>query len=181
MNAQQMIDHAEKLSKDYDPGTGRIRKRSNRSGLYRHTFVEGGYAFKAVGRDGDNTCNVAEWDFYCMTTDEIRKWLAKPVYISENGNVIVMEVLKVRQDMPDNKQRAWSERAGASERALIRLVERTHNGLCLSDLHGGNWGEDQNGTLKCLDYGYIAYGAEHDGHYDKMTLAEWTCPELVSD
>lgn len=177
MNADQMIAHAEKLSTDYGEN-GRLKTRSNRSGLYRHTFVVDGYAFKVASIEGENDCNVAEWDFYSMTTDKVRKWLAKPLYITKNGNVIVMEVLKVKEDeRTDESEWDWSCKAGKGETKLRGIVEKAHNGLVLTDLHSGNWGEDPKGNLKCLDYGYIAYGAasKSGGQYDKMALAEWTC------
>lgn len=150
MNASEMIALAEKMSHEYTDG--RINNTSETAGAYREVFLHDQYAFKAVGRDCDIDTNRAEFDFYTMTTDEIRAKLAKPVYISRNGRVIVMErVTPWRKAQPE-----LSAYKTASE--IEAFVNKIH-GCNIGDLHDGNFGIRDNGEIVVIDYGSIMYVA----------------------
>lgn len=142
MNADEMIAHAEAMSLNYNEN-GWYQGDSGLNGCSRSVELRGGFAFKAVF-SARNRDNVAEWDFYTMTTDEVRQYLAKPVYISRNGRVIVMEELTV--DI------AYSHIA----KALVKATKKAHN-FALYDLHSGNFGQRADGTVVCLDYGNVTF------------------------
>src|SRR6185436_20732867 len=93
MNEREaMVARAEFLSEQYD-AHGKFMLESDAQGCTRACIIEKGYAFKAVHKAKESDQNRSEWDFYTMTTDEIRALLAKPLYISKNGRVLVMEAL----------------------------------------------------------------------------------------
>lgn len=159
MNADEMIAYAEQLSLRFNPGDGRsdiTMEERTAGGAYRDVIVKGGFAFKVAQGSYEIPANLSEWDFYCMTTDAIRKLLAKPVYISRNGRCIVMEELTPWRKVADTPRSPGYKRMDSTERALNLLCERTIR-RTISDLHGGNWGVTQDGKIKCLDYGMVMY------------------------
>jgi hypothetical protein len=148
MNANEMIARAEFLSTQYDCGTFQLG--SDSAGAARKCIVEGEYAFKCIKEERDAVQNCSEWDFYTMTTDSIRAMLAKPVYISRNGNVIVMEALipwRERNDPNEEKYGYLSH----WEKCLDEDMSATY-GFTIGDSHGGNWGIEADGTVVMLDY-----------------------------
>tara|TARA_R110002094_G_scaffold219098_2_gene190929 strand:+ start:739 stop:1290 length:552 start_codon:yes stop_codon:yes gene_type:complete len=165
----QMIAQAEKLSLEYDgdePKLGRTPKQ----GCFRTALIDGGFAFKLSISKNGVACNRAEWDFYAMTTDEMREFLAKPRYISRNGKVVVFDCLTMREDVgkpfsqaaEDFKQRAY---AFASE--LQKVMRRTHT-VSMFDLHDGNFGvDDGTDQMVCTDFGHFAFYADHCDATDK--------------
>lgn len=170
MNVEEMIARAEKMSEEY--GTdGRFKHASNRGGLYRTVFLEGGYAFKAVWNVKDAATNRAEFDFYVMTTDDVRAKLCKPLYISQNGNVIVMQ--KVAPGIYDDDER------DAEEEALSEQTLGAHN-ISIGDLHGNNWGRTPEGDAVAIDYGSLEWQSrEHVGR--KMRASDRDCAEPKYD
>jgi hypothetical protein len=164
MNANEMVDLAERLSNSY-----------NRNGYYdgdsspgctggtRTVLIQDQYAFKMARTTAAAVANMVEWDFYAMTTDEIRAMLSHPFYISRNGNVVVMERLQTR-DNPYNKVVQFIDE-------LKAVVDLAHN-IRLTDIWDFNCGMRQDGTILCLDYGELArygFGMEK---YEKMSLFE---------
>lgn len=158
MNVDEMIAHAEMLSEAYDD-RGRFRNTTDRIGSYRTVIVEGGYAFKAMLRNDRDPMNRAEWDFYASASDEMRAKLAKPLYLSRNGNVIVMEVLKVN---------VWGETPEMSTE-VANMAKELHN-VIIGDLHGGNFGTRSDGTMVVSDYGHILFEGCEEGIYNKTKL-----------
>tara|TARA_R110002094_G_scaffold192802_1_gene166744 strand:- start:454 stop:1005 length:552 start_codon:yes stop_codon:yes gene_type:complete len=158
MEIDQMIAQAEKLSLDYDGDTP--NKMTKRYGCYRTTVIDGGFAFKlSLKKDGED-CNRSEWDFYAMTTDDVRELLAKPRYISRNGKVIVFDCLTMREDLGkyDSETRIEFDRgARRADPILATAVYKTH-GVSIRDLHEGNFGRDDGtDTIVCTDYGSLAF------------------------
>ena len=178
MNAEEMIAHAESLSLDYT--NGMHNRVSKRAGLYRRVTVEGDYAFKAVHSEKDAEYNRAEWDFYTMTTDEIRAMLAKCVYISRNGNILVMERCTPWYERSEHFD---SEPLSEIERELDRATEHAH-GFVIGDLHGNNWGVREDGTVVVLDYGDVLYRVndriEPDESYNRNVMGEVFSPLVVA-
>ena len=95
MNVDEMIANAERLSLSYTE-RGRYTGRSDACGSWRSVAYFDDYVVKSVQEAQDRDCQM-EWDFYVGTTDEVRAFLAKPLYISRNGRSIVMEKLKPMQ------------------------------------------------------------------------------------
>lgn len=157
MNANEMIARAEFLSQHYEDG--KFQERSPREGAYRACLVEDGYAFKAVHNVRDVNANRAEWDFYAMTTDEIRAKLAKPVYISRNGLVIVMVAITPWRE----RKNGFEGNLSHWENELDELTKSTY-GFNIGDTHGGNWGVDSEGNVLMLDYGSMEWHAKRWEH-----------------
>src|SRR6185436_9865260 len=95
--------------------------------------------------------NRSEWDFYTMTTDEIRAMLAKPLYISKNGNVLVMERL-----MPWHSSDASYDEREKQENVLNNATVQAY-GFVIGDFHGGNWGIHKDKRTLLLDYASLAW------------------------
>jgi hypothetical protein len=150
---------------------------SGSSGCTRSVLIEGGYVFKAVHRLKDANQNRAEWDFYTMTTDEIRAKLAKPLYISRNGNIIVMEVLTPWYSRKDPKGDVYGGLTQFEE-SLLNLTNSVH-GLHIGDLHGGNWGIRADGTVLLLDYGSMEWHATHFERCKLPTEKRYVVPDPI--
>lgn len=154
MNADEMVVYAESLSERKD-----IPASNNGSGAYRCCFLRGGYAFK-LSHQGEERANRAEYDFYAMTTDNIRRLLVKPLYISRNGAVIVMEQVKPHVPYPD----------------YLPFVDdlqhelRTTYGFGFSDMGMFNIGTREDGSMCVMDYGEM-YWYGGDIGYCKTQLA----------
>lgn len=171
MNASEMVARAESLSMDYSHGT--FNRTSERRGASRTVIVEGGYAFKAVQNERYAGNNRVEWDFYHMTTDAIRAKLAKPLYISRNGNVIVMEALT-----PWRERNLDFERLGRYEREIDNLTRAEHGIDSIGDLHGGNWGIRDDGSVVVLDYGAMEWLAQvHEWEKIQPDRVRWATPK----
>lgn len=169
MNANEMVDHAEYLSLQYVED--RYQKITGSSGCSRSVTIEGEYAFKAVHNAKNANQNRAEWDFYLMTTDEVRAKLAKPVYISRNGNVIVMEVLTPWTDRTD---RDGTKYGGLSRHeTMIETLTNEAHGFAMADLHGGNWGIRPDNTVVLLDYGWIEHKARQHEQEKLPAATRW--------
>ena len=153
-----MIARAEALSLDYDGDTP--NKRTKRYGCYRTTVIDGGFAFKLSLSSNGVDCNRSEWDFYAMTTDNVRELLAKPRYISRNGKVIVFDCLTMREDLGryDSESRIeFDSEARRADPTLANVIHKAH-GIGLRDLHEGNFGRDDGtGAIVCTDYGALAF------------------------
>lgn len=155
MNASEMVTHAEWLSEQYNED-GQYLHMTTSTGCSRSVQIESGFAFKAVHSAKYFAQNRSEWDFYHMTTDEIRAMLAKPLYISRNGRVIVMEALtpwyghKLRFTMDYDEIRA-----------KLHILTDSAYGFKIGDLHGGNWGVRKDGTVIALDYAAIQWQAQN--------------------
>ncbi len=128
------------------------------SGMYRFAIVENVVYKVAFGKNG-RQCNQAEFDFYVMTTDSIRAKLAKPLYVSRNGNVIVMERLKMKENMNGPEYNAFISDCDKTRIELIAEINDAY-GFRFKDSHDGNFGRNSNGDVVCSDYGSIAYDAE---------------------
>ena len=152
MEINEMIARAEQMSHEYVDG--RFRNKTDHTGAFRSVQLVEQYAFKATTRQNQASVNWSEWDFYTMTTDEIRAKLCKPVYISQNGNVLVMERLERARD---SKTLPWDAVNNAATE-LDQMTEAQY-GFCIGDLHGGNWGVTKSGLLLALDYGAMEYQA----------------------
>ena len=176
MNANEMIARAEFLSQQYN-GEGIYQMISGSSGCTRSVLIEGGYVFKAVHRTKDANQNRAEWDFYTMTTDEIRAKLAKPLYISRNGNIIVMEVLTPWYSRKDPKGDVYGGLTQFEE-SLLNLTNSVH-GFHMGDLHGGNWGIRADGTVVLLDYGSMEWTATHFERCKLPSEKRYTVPDPI--
>jgi len=164
MNVEQMIERAEKLSQEYTDGRPDTRD-FKREGCYRTCNISGGFAFKLAINTSGIGCNRAEWDFYAMTTDDVRKVLAKPRYISRNGKVIVFDCLTMASDTGKYGTPERGEFVRMAEEcadAVLSAVRKAHNeGIC--DLHHHNFGRDDGtGKMVCTDYGALAFRAEDD-------------------
>ncbi len=159
MNIDAMIVYAEYLSGQYkkaNDGKNEIfTMNSEKHGATRTCIISGNYAFKAVQVAKNAVENRSEWDFYAMTTDEIRAKLAKPLYISQNGRVIVMEVCTGWYERTP-AQRTTTGYLEPNEEAVKLLVQNTH-GFTLQDLHGNNWGVTSDGRAVVLDYGSVTW------------------------
>jgi len=111
MEPQQIIDIAERLSESYvegDYGWG-PRKRFDESqltpatlgfpyiratcGTTRTVLIGEKIVFKAVTNGSSTHCNIFEWELYSIVPDWARPHFCRPLYISRNGRVIVMERL----------------------------------------------------------------------------------------
>jgi len=150
MNANEMIEMAERLSEAYSP-EGHYRGDSNVSnGGWRAVLVKDQYAFKTVRRKADRDCQI-EWDFYTMTTDNVRDCLAKPFYISRNGCTIVMEKLTVCLDENGSE---WGDFEPGCR--VAEIIGSTY-GIEVSDTKACNFGEREDGTVVMLDYGNLMY------------------------
>jgi len=169
-----MILEAEKLSLSYTDGSPDTRD-VYREGCYRTCIIKGGFAFKIALADSGTVCNRAEWDYYSMTTDSVRKLLAKPRYISRNGKVIVFDCLTMHKDVGAYLSAERSEfdrvaRIAADD--LTRTVLNAHK-VGIRDLHEGNFGRD-DGTneMLCTDYGALGHAAEY--HDDGIDSTEYS-------
>ena len=180
MNIDEMIARAEKISLAYDEG-GRPATKSPKGGCYRGAVIEGGFAFKFANSNGGVECNLSEWDFYAMTTDSIRKLLARPRYISRNGKVIVLDCLVMIQDVGrygSDDYNKFSTMARDARKVLSERVKESH-GLSLRDLHEGNFGLDDNSdTMLCTDYGAISLVAQCD--HSEQTYHRDALQKLIS-
>jgi len=165
-----MVARAEFLSTEYNED-GSFKYDSEHSGLYRTVFLEGQFAFKAACRKKFACLNQSEYDFYTMTTDEIRVCLVKPLYISKNGRVIVMELVNP----------LGTESTLKVDQRLSNLMNNSY-GFNLSDLHEKNWGVRQDGTVVVIDYGEMEWRArdyvlQRDRDplrlYDKLAMLEF--------
>lgn len=158
MNINEMIAHAEMIATKYvDDGVLDLKYNgNNKSGCSRLCEVIDDYAFKAVHSSRNASQNRSEWDFYCMTTDAIRKMLAKPVYISRNGNVLVMERIT-----PGIYEYGFCDR--------IESATQEAHGFKITDLHNGNLGTTHDGRSVVCDYGSIEWKvSESDPEYRKV-------------
>lgn len=175
MNAEQMIALAEEMSLDYSDGYYQRSKGQDSDGLYRSVILRDGYAFKAIKSTVNPDC-IAEWDFYTLTTDEIRAMLAKPVYVSRNGRVIVVEEVRVGV-YPDDEQ-ALAE----LERSLRRLSKETYGFDYFCDFGTRNMGFTQDGRAVMIDWANFLHrfadyrnkqtsDYENRNKYDKLELA----------
>tara|TARA_S200002703_G_scaffold2693_1_gene4168 strand:- start:3776 stop:4327 length:552 start_codon:yes stop_codon:yes gene_type:complete len=162
MNVEQMIERAEKLSHEYTNDEPNERNH-DREGCYRTCSISGGFAFKLAIRESGIGCNRAEWDFYTMTTDDVRKVLAKPRYISKNGKVIVFDCLTMAIDVgtygtPERNE--FNKQADDCADKLLATVRESHK-HGINDLHNHNFGRDDGtGKMVCTDYGALAFAAE---------------------
>jgi hypothetical protein len=161
MNANEMVDLAERVSNEYtnDCYTGSY----DAAGGTRCVILRDQYAFKIASKSRNSDANRSEWDFYAMTTDNIRAMLSHPFYISHNGNVVVMERLQTR-DNPYNKVVQFIDE-------LKAIVDIAHN-IRLADVWDFNCGMRQDGTILCLDYGELARYGYGMTKYEKMSLFE---------
>jgi len=169
-----MIAKAEKLSLSYTDGEPDTRD-IYREGCFRTCDIDGGFAFKIALTDTGTVCNRAEWDFYAMTTDDVREVLAKPRYISQNGKVIVLDCLTMRKDVggygtePRNE---FDRQARVAADELLRVVRNAHK-IGIRDLHEGNFGRDDGtGKMVCTDYGALGQATEY--HDDGIATGEYS-------
>ncbi len=157
--------HAEKLSRQYSEGySGSMcySGPSEFSGCYRSVSMWDTVVFKAhILKTTTYECNRREWEFYHEATAELQAMCVKPVYISKNGRVLVMERVE------DTIRRWYSNRGLDHYDALVefnddlrRLIdemngtedyEKSGKGMC-RDNHAGNIGVTSDGELKWLDY-----------------------------
>ncbi len=124
-------------------------------GAYRKVILDTEVVYKLT-RNGtrDVIANRDEWNRYHAVPEEVRHLLAKPLYISDDGSVIVMERFRstLKEHNPDNvKSKDFEEMtarkfqaAGVDEDLAYRI---------LWDCHYGNIGHKMDGTLALLDYG----------------------------
>lgn len=175
MNVDEMIALANHMASEYNE-YGRFKLTSKHSGVYRTVTLQDQYAFKAVTDAKDAGCNRSEFDFYCMTTDEIREKLARPVYLTQCGRVIVME--RVMPFKESEQRLDWC--ASSLESQMDKLVKTVH-GVIIGDLHGGNFGVRANGDIVVVDYGSMFYTVRYWA-YNQMTdmekrAADWAQPD----
>lgn len=172
MNVNEMIAHAKFLASRFTAVNDRcyqsfepeMRKEAPFSGCSRSVFLIDEYAFKVVHSDGYTYNNRAEWDFYATTTDDMRALLAKPLYITECGRVLVMEQL----------DRANARGTIPAYDNLCATQKLHYKGVILSDMHDGNFGVNKDGKVLLLDYGFTYLAASNvlkeykDIPYDEM-------------
>ena len=183
MEIDQMIAQAEKLSLSYTDGMPDTRD-IYREGCYRTCDIDGGFAFKISLRDTGTVCNRAEWDFYTMTTDDVREVLAKPRYISRNGKVIVFDCLTMNKDTGGYNtvlRNEFDSQARVAANELTRIVSSAHK-VGIRDLHEGNFGRD-DGTneMLCTDYGALGHAVEyHDDGIGGREYSKHRLHHLIS-
>jgi hypothetical protein len=141
---------------------GRRRHRADAKGATRWVMFFGDYVLKIEKGDsnfGDKS-NRAEWDFYTVLTDDQRKLYAKPVYITENGKVLVMERITNRLDAP----RTAPDYGVLIDEIRDAFPERARWEV-LADLHGNNVGWNSRiGRWQVLDYGGWCHCDDFDDH-----------------
>lgn len=169
MNANEMIARAEFLSLQYVDD--RYQMATKLSGCTRTVRIEGQYAFKAVFNAKNANQNRAEWDFYTMTTDQVRAKLAKPLYISRNGNIIVMEALTPWYDRSDD------DSCLSRHETEIEAITRETHGFTMGDIHGENWGVRASGVVVLLDYGWIEWRVRRYAHEKMDRKVRYATPE----
>lgn len=170
MNASEMIVLAEEFSKAYTSG-GSSSQQYDACGAWRNVVLRDAFAFKSVQNATDPDC-VAEWDFYAMTTDEIRALISKPLYISKNGRTVVMERLQPLQWQDED-----NEQYIATWKRLLRLIRATYK-ADLGDIKPSNFGKRSDGSVVMLDYGNIVFDLKEKNkdltkqNYSKNIMAE---------
>ena len=151
MNANEMIALAERLSECYNERGSYTGDSNVTQGGWRSVLVMDQYAFKSVRNKKDRDCQI-EWDFYTMTTDNVRDCLSKPFYISRNGCTIVMEKLTVCKS--DKGCDYGDFDAGCR---VAEIIGSTY-GVTISDTKPCNFGErEEDGAVVMLDYGNLMY------------------------
>jgi hypothetical protein len=147
---------AEKLSRMYR--CNEYSGPSSTAGSYRSVYMSGSVVFKAVTRPSCQD-NQREWKFYSESSDELKAMCVKPLYISENGRVIVMQRV-VSTLLDDSKWYCDSnDRDDALETFntiigdMVRDEHDEHAAWqALNDNHGDNVGVTETGELLWIDY-----------------------------
>lgn len=120
------------------------------NGAYRMVFTHEdhpGVVFK-LERDIIYGCNESEYLYYTeLMTPEQRLHCAKPLWISDNNMVMVME--RVQGTLMDNRLDCYGRRFHFIKMWFYELFDGG-----VSDLHGGNimWDEKQR-KVKLVDFG----------------------------
>lgn len=149
--------HAEQISRQYVDGY--FDGPRTVSGASRSVSMWDDVVFKAHIRQSCQD-NRREWDFYNGCTDELKTMCAKPLYISKNGRVIVMERVKstIGSWFPDYQDCLAALREFNNK--LVELIDAMNGtddylisgaSLC-SDNHASNVGVTSDGVYKWIDY-----------------------------
>jgi hypothetical protein len=149
--------HAEKLSRQYHP----------------HGWYEGDYSVEGCTRQVSMWENVVfkahsnivycdnklEWKFYNSSPSELREMCAKPLYISKNGRVLVMERIPSTLKNDELWYSDYLDKEDALDNfnhKLVHLINKVYGkGVGLDstdDNHSDNVGVTKTGELKWIDY-----------------------------
>jgi len=149
MNAEEMIALAEELSLSYND-KGFSSADYDNCGSWRNVRLKDQYAFKSVRNMNDPDC-VLEWDTYIFIHEDMRDFLAKPLYISRNGRTVVMDRLDTSVSCHESGE--------FEDRFHAALKEHGYT-FTVGDIKSANLGKRKDGTLVLLDYGNIGYDLE---------------------
>lgn len=166
MNADEMVQLAERLSTSYDGCiyTG----ESDDFGAWRSVKIFDDFVVKTVSHSEHKDC-LFEWCFYTMVDDEVKNYLCKPLYISRNGRSVVMERLNILNDRDEY------EKNENRIRELANLLSSRYGIKYLCDIRSGNVGYRKDGALVCSDYANLVHGLD-----DKIYRLSVKTPEMVT-
>ena len=186
MNVEEMISFANELAdaKDTNEARAVAGKRDPRygygEGSYRSVFLIGDYAFKFVQQQRNVYMNRAEMDLYALAPDEIKEWLAKPLFITANSRVIVMERLKPLRLVANASYSASADTLDKLARQMFPLHDKYGTTGAFSDMHYGNFGARGDRAV-LLDYGQVGslYAVAERIERDPIKSTEETCWRLL--
>jgi hypothetical protein len=187
MNVDQMIALAKELADCKGTSDARALVQSRYKGYghgegsYRSVFLIDDYAFKFVQQKRNVYMNRAEMDIYALAPDAIKEWLAKPLFITANSRVLVMERLTSMYNAPRGVSADVAANAIDSlSREIFPMHDKYGTVSAFSDMHYGNFGA-RNDRAVLLDYGMIGslYATAERIEQDPAKSTEETCWRLL--